>query len=215
MAEDEMVRWRRWLNGHECGRALGAGGGQRLLVHCGPRHPNELDLATEQHFSSGEGVSVRSVAQSCLTLCDPMDCSTPGFPVLPHHPEFLKLMCIELVMPPTTSSSVTRFLLVSGSKCIKSDLWSDRCRKSCLLCLPLTLRAWESANMVILEEYFSRVACLIFIWLGISQAQVTMELFLLVPSEKLMRINTRGHTVSHNSKDSSFWRLAASYVVFK
>ena len=25
----------------------------------------------------------RSVAQSCLTLCDPMDCSTPGLPV--HH----------------------------------------------------------------------------------------------------------------------------------
>ena len=24
-----------------------------------------------------------SVAQSCLTLCDPMDCSMPGFPV--HH----------------------------------------------------------------------------------------------------------------------------------
>ena len=29
-----------------------------------------------------------SVAKSCLTLCDPMDCSTPGFP-LPHYlPEF-------------------------------------------------------------------------------------------------------------------------------
>ena len=27
--------------------------------------------------------SVSSVAQLCLTLCDPMDCSTPGFPV--HH----------------------------------------------------------------------------------------------------------------------------------
>ena len=27
--------------------------------------------------------SVSSVAQSCWTLCDPMDCSTPGFPV--HH----------------------------------------------------------------------------------------------------------------------------------
>ena len=27
--------------------------------------------------------SVSSVAQSCPTLCDPMDCSTPGFPV--HH----------------------------------------------------------------------------------------------------------------------------------
>ena len=29
-----------------------------------------------------------SVAQSCLTLCNPMDCSTPGFPV--HH-ELLEL----------------------------------------------------------------------------------------------------------------------------
>ena len=29
-----------------------------------------------------------SVAKSCLTLCDPMNCSTPGFPVLHHLPEF-------------------------------------------------------------------------------------------------------------------------------
>ena len=28
-------------------------------------------------------LQVSSVTQSCLTLCDPMDCSTPGFPV--HH----------------------------------------------------------------------------------------------------------------------------------
>ena len=28
-----------------------------------------------------------AVVQSCLTLCDPMDCSTPGFPVLHHLPE--------------------------------------------------------------------------------------------------------------------------------
>jgi len=28
-----------------------------------------------------------SVAQSCLTLCDPMDCRTPGFPVLHYFPE--------------------------------------------------------------------------------------------------------------------------------
>ena len=38
-----------------------------------------------------------SVAQSCLTLCDSMDCSTPGLPV--HHQSLLKLMSIELVMP--------------------------------------------------------------------------------------------------------------------
>ena len=31
-----------------------------------------------------QAVSFSSVIQSCLTLCDPMDCSMPGFPVL-HH----------------------------------------------------------------------------------------------------------------------------------
>ena len=29
-----------------------------------------------------------SVPQLCLTLCDPMDCSTPGFPVFHYLPEF-------------------------------------------------------------------------------------------------------------------------------
>ena len=29
-----------------------------------------------------------SVAQSCLTLCDPVDCRTPGFPVHHQLPEF-------------------------------------------------------------------------------------------------------------------------------
>ena len=29
----------------------------------------------------------RSITQSCLTLCDPVDCSTPGFSVLHHLQE--------------------------------------------------------------------------------------------------------------------------------
>ena len=29
-----------------------------------------------------------SGAKSCPTLCDPMNCSTPGFPVLHYLPEF-------------------------------------------------------------------------------------------------------------------------------
>ena len=33
-------------------------------------------------------VTCRSAAQSSLALCDPMDCSTPGFPVLDHLLEF-------------------------------------------------------------------------------------------------------------------------------
>ena len=41
-------------------------------------------------------IQFSSVAQSCPTLCDPMDCSTPG---LPFHHQLLKLMSTESVMP--------------------------------------------------------------------------------------------------------------------
>ena len=41
----------------------------------------------------------RSVAQSCLTLCDPMDSSSPGFPVLHCFPGLLRFMSNEFVMP--------------------------------------------------------------------------------------------------------------------
>ena len=41
-----------------------------------------------------------SVAQLCLTLCDPMDCSTPGCSwSITNSQSLLKLMSIELVMP--------------------------------------------------------------------------------------------------------------------
>ena len=40
-----------------------------------------------------------SVAQSCLTLCDPMNCSTPASLSLTISQSLLKLMSIESVMP--------------------------------------------------------------------------------------------------------------------
>ena len=42
-------------------------------------------------------VQFSSVAQLCPTLCNSMDCSTPGLPV--HHWSLLKFMSIESVMP--------------------------------------------------------------------------------------------------------------------
>ena len=46
-----------------------------------------------------EHVQFSSVAQSCRTLCDPMDCSTPGFPVHHQLQSLLRFISIELVMP--------------------------------------------------------------------------------------------------------------------
>ena len=40
-----------------------------------------------------------SVAQSCPTLCDPMDCSIPSFPVHHQSLSLLKLMSMESAMP--------------------------------------------------------------------------------------------------------------------
>ena len=39
-----------------------------------------------------------SFAKSCLTLCDPMDCSLPGSSVLHYLLQFVRFMSIELVM---------------------------------------------------------------------------------------------------------------------
>ena len=40
-----------------------------------------------------------SVTKLYLTLCNPMDCSMPGFPVLCHLLEFSQLTSLEMVMP--------------------------------------------------------------------------------------------------------------------
>ena len=61
------------------GRSLGEGNGN---LRCFAQEipwtppPEEPGRATVHQFSS-----VQSVTRSCLTLCDPLDCSTPGFPV--------------------------------------------------------------------------------------------------------------------------------------
>ena len=60
---------------------------------------------------------VRSVARSCPTLCDPMDCSTPGLPVHHQLPELAQthihpvgdainhlILCRPLLLPPSTFS---------------------------------------------------------------------------------------------------------------
>ena len=72
--------------------------GQRNKVDYSPWRSKELDITEWQrkHTKGINKVSLSpahmevqfsSVAQLCLTLCDPMDCSMPGFPV--HH-QFLE-----------------------------------------------------------------------------------------------------------------------------
>ena len=62
-----------------------------LLLLTSLPHPSSQSPGTTDVFS----VSICcccSVAQSCLALCDSMDCNTPGFLVLHHFPEFAQTL---------------------------------------------------------------------------------------------------------------------------
>ena len=77
------------------------------------------------------------VAQTCLTLCDPMDCSTPFFPV---HPQLLDLsqthvlelvmtsnhliLCCRLLLPPSIFPSIRIFSNESVLRTRKPKNWS-------------------------------------------------------------------------------------------
>ena len=52
-----------------------------------------------QHSSQQSRHQIRSVAQSCPTLCDPMNRSTPGLPVHHQLPDFTQTHVVESVMP--------------------------------------------------------------------------------------------------------------------
>ena len=107
MTEDEMVGWHHRLDGHEFEYAPGVGDEQRSLVYCSPWGHKESDT-TERLSQRRKGspvsstlfpIQFSSVAQSCLTFCEPMSHSTPGLPVHHQLPESTKPMSAESVMP--------------------------------------------------------------------------------------------------------------------
>ena len=77
------------------------------------------------------------VAQQCLTLCDPMDCSKPDFPVLHHLPELAQthvhwgvmppnhlILCCPLLLVPSTSPRVRVFSKESALHIRCPKYWS-------------------------------------------------------------------------------------------
>ena len=60
-----------------------------------------------------------SVAQSCLTLCDPMNCSTPGLPV--HHQ---LIFCHPLLLLPSIFPSIRVFSNESAPRIRWPKYWS-------------------------------------------------------------------------------------------
>ena len=94
-------------------QAPGVGDGQGSLACCSPWGCKESDMTERLRCS---------VTQSCPTLCDPMNCSTPGLPVhhqlwsLPKHmstelvmPSHHLILCRPLLLPPSIFPSIRVF----------------------------------------------------------------------------------------------------------
>ena len=52
-------------------------------MHSKPRHISAIKKDIGTHYILDVTKEFSSLTQSCLTLCDPMNCSTPGLPI--HH----------------------------------------------------------------------------------------------------------------------------------
>ena len=82
--------------------------------------------------------------QSCPTLCDPTDCSPPGFSVYHQLPELLKFMSVESVMPSNHLIFFRPLLILPDSPYNSTGIGCHACLQGifptqgsnpCLLCL--------------------------------------------------------------------------------
>ena len=139
-------------------------------IHCSPAraspwlklcHAQTLEEASYRQSSSksllGAYSCCCSVAQLCLTLCDPMGCGMPGFPVLYHLLELAQTHVHQvgdaiqpscpLSSPLLLPSIFPRIRIFPGCLCLpRKDLLSGR--QTLNKCLPITgyLQDWRGTG---------------------------------------------------------------------
>ena len=120
-------------------------------------------------------VQLISVTQSCLTLCDPMDCSTARLPCLTPTPGACSNSCpVSRWCHPTISSSVIPFsclhfpsIRVFSSESVLHNRWP---------------KYWSfSFSISLFNEYSGLIS---FDWLDLLAVQGTLESLLQHPSSK-------------------------------
>ena len=135
-------------------------------------------------------VQFSSVAQSCLTLCDPMDCSMPGFPVHHQLPELAQthvhrvgdaihhlVLCRPLLLLPSIFSSIRVF----SNESVLRIRW---------------LKYWSFSSSFSLSKEYSRLISFGMDWFDLLSVQGTLKSLLQ----------------HHSSKASIFW-CSAFFIV--
>ena len=118
-----------------------------------------------------------TVVQSCLTICDPMDCSMPGFPVNYQVPELAQthvhqvsdtiqpILCDPLLLPPSIFPSIRVFSYESVLRIRWPEYW----------CFSFSISPSNEYS----ELIFFRIN-----WLDLLAVQGTLEILLQHHSSK-------------------------------
>ena len=121
---------------------------ERLLLQAWPYRSTSMDSV--RHHKGPRGLVLfccycGSVTPSCSTLCDSMDCSTPGLPVPYHLPEFaqVRVRCIgDDIQPSHPLSSVQSLSRIR----LFSTPWTAACQAS----LSIT-NSWSLLKLMSIE----------------------------------------------------------------
>ena len=124
----------------------------------------EKDKIPVEELSEVE-INCCSVLQCCLTLCNPMDCRTPWFPVLQYLPEFVQThVCLELMMSSNhlilchPFSSCPQFFPAPGSFLMAQFFASggqDIGALASASLLPMNIRGWFPLGLTCLNSLLS------------------------------------------------------------
>ena len=130
-----------------------------------------------------------SVAQSCLTLCDPMDCRTPGLPVHHQLPEFTQTQCpLSQWCHPTILSSVVPF-----SSCLHSFPASVSFLVSSCIKWP---KYWSFSFSICPSNDYSGMISFRMDWLDLLAVQGTLK-----------------NLLQHHSSKASVLQCSAFFIV--
>ena len=112
----------------------------------------------------------------CLTLCDPINCSTPAFPVLHYLLSLLRLMSIESVMPsshlilcfPLLLPSIFPSITIFTSEAALRIRWLKYGASASTSVLPMNIQGWFPLGLTGLislqSKGLSRVFSSIIFW---------------------------------------------------
>ena len=127
-----------------------------------------------------------SVAQSCLTLFNPMNCSTPAFLSITNSRSLLKLMSIMSIMP-SNNFILYRPLLLSPSIFPSIRIFSNKS----VLCIRWS-KYWRfSFNMSPSHDYSGLISFRMD-WLDLLAAQGTLNSLLQCHSSKASILRCSG-----------------------